>query len=147
MASRVSLPTQVHQWLNFCIAQTVENAFRHAQSTVGPVACARALDDGSVEFAVADCGIDLWASFDGTQYAGRATDDVAAAIKLALKAGVTSEPAGHSEIGMFLTRKLCGAIGGELRVHFAMGSLCAVWNAGRPSRRIGLEHWWQSGCL
>lgn len=104
--------------LRFCLAEVLENVFRHADSSIGAVVCAQALSGtGWVELAVADAGVGLLATLGSSEQYRDVVTDERTALRYALRPEVTSKPKAHSGVGLFFTRKLVLASGGDLLLH------------------------------
>lgn len=76
----------VHEALNFCLYEVLDNVFQHSQSEAGYLMAVLSEQGAKLSLAIADTGVGVLQSFRGSQYNPPSHAD---ALTLAVQAGVT----------------------------------------------------------
>jgi anti-sigma regulatory factor (Ser/Thr protein kinase) len=99
--------------IRVCLDEVTENVIHHAQASAGFAAAQGWRKNSEFEIAIVDLGIGIRASLTANEKYAHITAD-ADAIETALLPQVTATPERNAGIGLFVTRQLLTANGGEL---------------------------------
>ena len=115
LSSRIMLPPQTADTIQFMIMELAENVLRHAEGADGVAIVRSYPKEGRFELAVADCGIGIATSLAKNPAYRDITED-STAISVAVRPGVSSHLGVLGGLGLFLSRLVVAENKGSMLV-------------------------------